>query len=689
MRRLRAVSPVGAGALLGLLGCGMAYAAPRVEIDVLVAFDAPACQASRQRLDEAAMYAVNNLNQVMVRSRLEQDVHFNLVGTKVLTGYTSRALVRQQAIAQRIGNRRATEQELELLNEAAAQGFQEDYDNAVSGAIPGLGEERNRLGADMVLLANAYCPTGLLGKGWGYHMYLNEARLIAQGDLENAHRLLAERHFMAEFYTGCLVEQIGGMDVFSHECMHVLGCGHSDRQRSGPGPFYYADSSGYYSNNGQYSSLLCYQRAQERLGYPGVQQVQGDSIVLNSLSGPYSPLRPGSQASLSGVPDQMGDALHNNRATVLRNAVVVSCYRMRGNEVAPNAAAESAIPMPPLVGRKEFLAALPQEVPLEEAAAHMSATIPGLREPQALLSTVFGTNVPARTGGKPLPGGSGKVVWYSLQVPQEGMFRVGVRPFGTCPDMKPVVAVCDGKGRPLACTALTAQEAAAAGYMCACDVPAKAGTRLLVAVDSGNAAGGQFSLVARLAPGPVAAPVVRDAVPEPGQEPSLVGDILWLLLAFVSGGCLVWLLRGGHAARVPAPVEVAAEYGRSVPVAVPAAEPAAPAGHVDLYLVCTLGDGSRVKFAVPLKSLAARGSYYIGRHASCELQIRDASVSGVHAVLKVRHADHGGRVVLLGDAGSTNGTWLNGRRLAGDACATLRDGSTITLGKVNINVSVR
>jgi hypothetical protein len=67
----------------------------------------------------------------------------------------------------------------------------------------------------------------------------------------------------------------------------------------------------------------------------------------------------------------------------------------------------------------------------------------------------------------------------------------------------------------------------------------------------------------------------------------------------------------------------------------------------------------------------------IGRASSADVMVLDAEVSRVHA----RFESQGG-VVYASDAGSSNGTFLNGRRL--DGAIEVRPGDTIDVGTTRI-----
>lgn len=67
----------------------------------------------------------------------------------------------------------------------------------------------------------------------------------------------------------------------------------------------------------------------------------------------------------------------------------------------------------------------------------------------------------------------------------------------------------------------------------------------------------------------------------------------------------------------------------------------------------------------------------IGRDDGVEILVEDVRVSRRHAVI-----ERDGRRLTLADAGSTNGTWLNGERLTG--AAELHDGDRIRLGGLEL-----
>ena len=79
------------------------------------------------------------------------------------------------------------------------------------------------------------------------------------------------------------------------------------------------------------------------------------------------------------------------------------------------------------------------------------------------------------------------------------------------------------------------------------------------------------------------------------------------------------------------------------------------------------------------RSVALGARTRIGRAADCDIVIDEAAASRHHALI---HFDRGGAV--LEDLNSTNGTFLNGRRVAR---ADLRDGDVVTLGEAQFRVT--
>lgn len=81
--------------------------------------------------------------------------------------------------------------------------------------------------------------------------------------------------------------------------------------------------------------------------------------------------------------------------------------------------------------------------------------------------------------------------------------------------------------------------------------------------------------------------------------------------------------------------------------------------------------------AAPLVRLGAE--MMLGRHAECEVHLDEPTVSRRHAAIRWRD----GLWVLI-DLDSTNGTWLNGRRVR--TSAPVRRGDVVQLGAVPVRL---
>jgi pSer/pThr/pTyr-binding forkhead associated (FHA) protein len=73
----------------------------------------------------------------------------------------------------------------------------------------------------------------------------------------------------------------------------------------------------------------------------------------------------------------------------------------------------------------------------------------------------------------------------------------------------------------------------------------------------------------------------------------------------------------------------------------------------------------------------------VGRGSSCDLRIPDASVSSRHASIRANGAQW-----AIVDEGSTNGTRLNGEKLATHSPRPIKSGDTILIGRIEVSVKV-
>ena len=83
----------------------------------------------------------------------------------------------------------------------------------------------------------------------------------------------------------------------------------------------------------------------------------------------------------------------------------------------------------------------------------------------------------------------------------------------------------------------------------------------------------------------------------------------------------------------------------------------------------------------PNFDVPASGTLTIGRVAGNDWVINDAGVSSKHATLQI-----GLKGLTIADLGSTNGTHLNGQKLAPNAPTPLKNGDVIKLGRLPFRV---
>lgn len=73
------------------------------------------------------------------------------------------------------------------------------------------------------------------------------------------------------------------------------------------------------------------------------------------------------------------------------------------------------------------------------------------------------------------------------------------------------------------------------------------------------------------------------------------------------------------------------------------------------------------------------GAVKLGRSSTCDIAINDGSISTVHAHFTLEFEGEE-RFVMVTDIGSSNGTFLNGERLAADTPARLSDQDSLRFG---------
>ncbi|HSK63562.1 MAG TPA: FHA domain-containing protein, partial [Pyrinomonadaceae bacterium] len=112
-------------------------------------------------------------------------------------------------------------------------------------------------------------------------------------------------------------------------------------------------------------------------------------------------------------------------------------------------------------------------------------------------------------------------------------------------------------------------------------------------------------------------------------------------------------------------------------VAIPSAAPPMP--DIEVIARITQQNGTR---EVPLVFRPGGRRLNVGRASDNELTLNDASVSKIHAALLMTAEGS----LLVADTGSTNGTHINGRRIAYGESRVIEDGDVICFGDVEVRL---
>ena len=117
----------------------------------------------------------------------------------------------------------------------------------------------------------------------------------------------------------------------------------------------------------------------------------------------------------------------------------------------------------------------------------------------------------------------------------------------------------------------------------------------------------------------------------------------------------------------------AAKSGVPIPGAAP------PMPDIEVIARITLPNGTR---EIPLIFKPGGRRLNVGRAADNELTLNDKSVSKIHAALLMTAEG----TLLVADTGSTNGTYLNGRRIAYGESRLIEDGDVVGFGDVEVRL---
>ena len=119
------------------------------------------------------------------------------------------------------------------------------------------------------------------------------------------------------------------------------------------------------------------------------------------------------------------------------------------------------------------------------------------------------------------------------------------------------------------------------------------------------------------------------------------------------------------------------EAKRAAQFEVPHRSPFEKTPAVELIARVSLGDKVQV---VPLLLVPGGKRVSVGRVSDNELALNDASVSKIHAALTMNVQG----TLLVADTGSTNGTFINGRRISYGEARQVEDGDVVGFGDVEV-----
>jgi hypothetical protein len=112
-------------------------------------------------------------------------------------------------------------------------------------------------------------------------------------------------------------------------------------------------------------------------------------------------------------------------------------------------------------------------------------------------------------------------------------------------------------------------------------------------------------------------------------------------------------------------------------VVIPSAAPPMP----DIQVIARINQANNSR-EVPLTFKPGGKRLNVGRASDNELRIIDASVSKIHAALLMTSEG----TLLVADTGSTNGTFINGRRIAYGESRLIEDGDVVGFGDVEVRL---
>jgi hypothetical protein len=121
------------------------------------------------------------------------------------------------------------------------------------------------------------------------------------------------------------------------------------------------------------------------------------------------------------------------------------------------------------------------------------------------------------------------------------------------------------------------------------------------------------------------------------------------------------------------------EEARAAKLGVPIPGAAPPMPDIEVIARITLPQGTR---EIPLIFKPGGKRLNVGRASDNELTLNDASVSKIHGALLMTAEG----TLLVADTGSTNGTYLNGQRIAYGESRVIEDGDVVGFGDVEVRL---
>jgi FHA domain len=121
------------------------------------------------------------------------------------------------------------------------------------------------------------------------------------------------------------------------------------------------------------------------------------------------------------------------------------------------------------------------------------------------------------------------------------------------------------------------------------------------------------------------------------------------------------------------------EERRAAKLGVPIPGAAPPMPDIQVIARITLPNGTR---EMPLIFKPGGRRLNVGRASDNDLTLNDASVSKIHAALLMTAEG----TLLVADTGSTNGTYLNGRRISYGESRLIEDGDVVGFGDVEVRL---